>query len=107
MPRRTRLWTIPLALALSLGATACSSSDADSTVSCEGTTCAITLRGVGAEADVLGIPVVLENVADGSAEVSVAGQTLSLALDQTLEAGGASVRLVSTTEEEVELQISV
>ena len=64
-------------------------------------------RGEGsAEVSVLGVEARLEGVSDGSADLSVAGQDVSLAVGTSTEVGGFTVAVDSVSETEVVVRLT-
>ncbi|MEO5873463.1 MAG: hypothetical protein ABIS86_15670 [Streptosporangiaceae bacterium] len=101
---RTRLFAaVPLA-ALTLGlAAGCSSDNA----SCTGTTCTITFdRGVNAKASILGIEAELVSVAGQNVTLRVAGQQLTVPINDNETSGNFDVKVTSVTKDNVIVTIS-
>ncbi|WP_432562765.1 hypothetical protein [Kineococcus sp. SYSU DK003] len=107
MPRRS----LPLLLAaLGLAVAACSGGDGEgqgSSTDCTLDGCTITYpRGEGsAEVSVLGVEARLTGVTDGTVDLEVAGQEVSLAVGTTAEVGGFTVGVDSVSETEVVVSV--
>lgn len=111
VPMRTRppiARTVNLLAAAALGLAVlagCSSEGVDT--DCSVTACTLTFdRGVSASADILGVKVELVSAQDGQATVSVAGEKVTLPVNQTSEVGGMQVTVKSVTAEQVVVQVA-
>lgn len=102
-PRTARLLVAgALGLALLAG---CGSDGVDTDCSLNG--CTLTFdRGVSASADVLGAKIELVGAQDGQATVSVAGERVTLPVDQATEVGGMQVTVRSVTAEQVVVHVA-
>ena len=72
-----------------------------STAACAGTSCAVTLTGEGAEAEVLGTHIAFVGLHEGRATVRVGDRTVSCVAGQTLPAGRMRLRCTGVTEDTV------
>lgn len=94
------------AAALGLAVLAGCSSDGVET-DCSLSACTLTFdRGVEASADILGVKVELVGAQDGQATVSVAGEQVTMPVDQTSEVGGMQVTVKSVTAEQVVVRVA-
>jgi hypothetical protein len=67
-------------------------------VSCVDGRCQVALAGVPSQTvGVLGQELVISNIHDGSASVTVAGEKRSLSVGETVTAGGLAIRLEEAT----------
>jgi hypothetical protein len=94
---------VPLAaLTLALAA-GCSSDNA----SCNGTTCTITFdRGVDAKASILGVDAELVSVNGQNVNLKIAGQQVTVPLNDDQTSGNFNVRVTSVTKDNVVVTIS-
>lgn len=102
---RTRI-VLPLA---ALALAACTSGgDSTSSTDCSLDGCTVTFpRGEGsAEVSVLGVEARLDGVGDGTADLTVAGQDVSLAVGTSTEVGGLTVGVDSVSDTEVVVRIT-
>jgi hypothetical protein len=92
---------VPLLAALAL--TACGGADSASSTDCSLDGCTITFpRGEdSAQVSVLGVEARLDSVSDGSANLTVAGQGVSLDVGSSTEVAGFTVGVQSVTDTEV------
>jgi hypothetical protein len=91
-----------LAGALALAAlTGCSFSSQN--VSCESSSCTVTLSGDGAEAEILGTTLSFDGVKDGRASLSVGSNSVSCAEGESVSAGSLKLECTSVTDDSVKL----
>jgi hypothetical protein len=69
----------------------------DADVDCSGNSCSVTLSGDGAEAEILGTPVVLGGVEDGRATFRVGDQELSCGQGESVSAGPLTLECTTVT----------
>lgn len=103
LPRTARLLA---AAALGLAVLAgCDSQGVDT--DCSVTSCTLAFdRGATASADILGVEVQLVSAQDGQATLSVAGERVTLPVDQTTEVAGMQVTVENITAEQVVVQVA-
>jgi hypothetical protein len=106
---RRRLAALALTAALAGGGmlAGCSSEGAD--VSCNLNSCTVTMdRGVDASANVLGVDIKLEGVADEQVSLDVGGNKINVPVDGTgsTQVGGLSVTVQEVTGDKVVLQVT-
>ena len=96
---------LPLA---ALVLTACGSGGGESSTDCSLDGCTVTFpRGEGAaEVSVLGVQARLDGVEDGTADLTVAGQDVSLAVGTSTEVGGLTVGVDSVSDTEVVVRLT-
>lgn len=105
-PPLSRTVRLLAAAALGLAVLAGCSSDGVET-DCSLNACTLTFdRGVSASADILGVKVELVSAQDGQATVAVAGEQVTLPVDQATEVGGMQVTVKSVTAEQVVVQVA-
>ena len=76
-------------------------------VSCSSGSCTVTLKGEGAEADILGTTLSFGGVQDGRASLSVAGASVSCGEGEAVTAGPLELECTSVTDDAVELTASL
>ena len=76
-------------------------------VDCAGTSCSVTLSGDGAEAEVLGTPIVLEAVESGRASIRVGNQEIGCSQGEGVSAGPLTVECTSVAEGSVTMTASL
>ena len=76
-------------------------------VDCAGTSCSVTLAGNGAQADVLGTPIVLGAVENGRATVRVGDQELTCGQGESVSAGPLTLACTTVTEDALTLTASL
>ena len=76
-------------------------------VSCSTTSCAATLSGDGAQAEVLGTTIEFAGTQDGRATLGVGDASVSCAPGESISAGPLSVTCTSVTDDAVELTASI
>jgi hypothetical protein len=76
-------------------------------VACSGSTCAVTLSGDGAEAEILGTTLTFGGVENGKASLRVAGAAVSCGEGETVTAGPLSLACSSVTDDSVKLSASL
>jgi hypothetical protein len=106
---RRRFAALALATALAGGGTlaGCSSEGAD--VSCNLNSCTVTMdRSVDASANVLGVDIKLEGVANDQVSLDVGGNKINVPIDSTgsTEVGGLNVSVKEVTGDKVVLQVT-
>ena len=72
-------------------------------VSCEGSSCTVTLTGEGAEAEILGQTLTFGGVQDGRASLSVGGASVSCGEGESVNAGPLELSCSGVTDDSVEL----
>jgi hypothetical protein len=97
---------VALTATLTAGVAGCSSHGAN--VSCSTTQCAVTFdRGISnASISVLGVTVKIVTVTNGSVTLSVAGNQVTIPVNQSVQVGGLAVTVKSVTASKVVVQIS-
>jgi hypothetical protein len=76
-------------------------------VDCAGTSCSVTLSGDGAEAEVLGTPIVLDAVESGRASIRVGDQEIGCTQGEGVSAGPLSLECTTVTEDSVTMTASL
>jgi hypothetical protein len=76
-------------------------------VDCSGNTCAVTLSGDGAEAEILGTSVVLGSVENGRATFRVGDRELSCGQGESVSAGPLTLECSTVTEDTVTMTASL
>jgi hypothetical protein len=76
-------------------------------VNCSGTSCSITLSGNGAEADVLGTPIVLSAVDNGRASIRVGNQEVACTQGESVSAGPLTVECTTVAQDSVTMTASL
>ncbi len=91
------------------GATGATGTDSGTSadVNCAGTSCSVTLSGEGAQAQVLGTPIVLGAVENGQATFRVGDQELGCTQGETASAGPLSVECTTVSEDAVTMTASL
>ena len=87
------------------GATDATGTNAD--VNCTGTSCAVTLSGDGAQADILGTPIVLSAVESGRASIRVGDQEIGCSQGESVSAGPLNLECTTVTEDTVTMTASL
>ncbi|HZH22275.1 MAG TPA: hypothetical protein VEZ18_18980 [Geodermatophilus sp.] len=87
------------------GATDATGTNAD--VNCTGTSCAVTLSGDGAQADILGTPIVLGAVESGRASIRVGDQEIGCSQGESVSAGPLNLECTTVTEDTVTMTASL
>jgi hypothetical protein len=76
-------------------------------VDCSGSSCSVTLRGEGAEADVLGTRISFGGTADGRASLRVGGTSVSCAEGENVSAGPVRLECTTVNDDAVTLTASL
>ena len=76
-------------------------------VDCTGTSCAVTLSGDGAQADILGTSIVLGAVESGRASIRVGDQEIGCSQGESVSAGPLSLECTTVTEDTVTMTASL
>jgi hypothetical protein len=76
-------------------------------VNCSGTSCSVTLSGNGAQADVLGTPIVLDAVESGRASIRVGNQEIGCSQGESVSAGPLTVECTTVSEDMVTMTASL
>src|SRR5688572_29261176 len=98
-----RLATVAAIAVLGFGPLAACSSE---NVECTLNACTVTFdRGVDAKSEVLGVEVKLVGVENGTVKVDVAGTTVDVPVDGTVEAEGFKLDVQEVTNEKVVLKV--
>lgn len=91
------------------GATGATGTDGgtNADVNCTGTSCSVTLSGDGAQADILGTPIVLGAVESGRASIRVGDQEIGCSQGESVSAGPLSIECTTVTEDSVTMTASL
>lgn len=79
----------------------------DAGVDCSGSSCSVTLSGDGAQAEVLGTPIVLGAVEDGRASIRIGDKELACSQGESVSAGPVTVACTTVTEDSVTMTASL
>lgn len=91
------------------GATGATGTDGgtNADVDCTGTSCSVTLSGDGAQADILGTPIVLGAVESGRASIRVGDQEIGCSQGESVSAGPLNLECTTVTEDTVTMTASL
>jgi hypothetical protein len=91
------------------GATGATGTDGDTNtnVDCTGTSCSVTLSGDGAQAEVLGTPIVLGAVESGRASIQVGNQEIGCSQGERVSAGPLTLECTTVAEDTVTMTASL
>jgi hypothetical protein len=91
------------------GATGATGTDGgtNADVNCTGTSCSVTLSGDGAQADILGTPIVLGAVESGRASIRVGDQEIGCSQGESVSAGPLSIECTTVTQDSVTMTASL
>jgi hypothetical protein len=91
------------------GATGATGTDGgtNADVNCTGTSCSVTLSGDGAQADILGTPIVLGAVEGGRASIRVGDQEIGCSQGESVSAGPLSIECTTVTQDSVTMTASL
>jgi hypothetical protein len=91
------------------GATGATGTDGgtNADVNCTGTSCSVTLSGDGAQADILGTPIVLGAVESGRASIRVGDQEIGCSQGEGVSAGPLTLECTTVTEDSVTMTASL
>ena len=91
------------------GATGATGTDGgtNADVNCTGTSCSVNLSGDGAQADILGTPIVLGAVESGRASIRVGDQEIGCSQGESVSAGPLTLECTTVTEDAVTMTASL